>query len=190
MLSVLLATGRHGANNSILTKDDVEVKVPGHSPVIPSRCGENNAQRLFGIEKIPAPEQIRNILDGIPVESLFGVFEKVYRALKEEGHLKKFEVWAGQLLVALDVSKYYSPKKFKCDCCFQRKSKSGEMSYSLAFVDARYQSARRQRGTRKGFFQDLVSLTKYLLFEGREHLLDFLLDEALPQFAPRRPNSS
>jgi hypothetical protein len=35
----------------------------------------------------------------------------------------------------------------------------------LAFVDARYQSARRRRGTRKGFFRDLVSLTKYLLFE-------------------------
>ena len=60
----------------------------------------------------------------------------------------------------------------------------------LAFVDSRYQSARRQRGTRKGFFQDLVSLTKYLLFESWEHLLDFLLDEATPQFAPCRANSS
>jgi hypothetical protein len=383
-----------------------------------SRCGENNAQKLFGIDKIPTPEQIRNVLDEISVESLFCIFERVYRALKEEGYLKKFEVWGRQLLVTLDGSEYYSSKKIKCDCCSQRKSKNGEVTYFhsallpaivhpeesavvslppefitpqdgadkqdcetnaakrwiashqhffagqpitllgddlysrqpmvehcakygfnyifvclpqshltlyewltfmeahgevitaqqrkwnngyfeiwsyrylnqvplrdeqpavlvnwcevtvtrekdgqflyqnswitnhvlipaiafqvaaagrsrwktenenhnvlknrgyhlehnfghgqrflsqflltlnllaflfhtvLTFVDSRYQSARQQRGTRKGFFQDLVSLTKYLLFESWEHLLDFLLDEAPPQLAPRRANSS
>ena len=50
----------------------------------------------------------------------------------------------------------------------------------LQFVDERYQHARRQRGTRKGFFQDIFSLTKYLLFESWHHLLDFMLGNAEP----------
>jgi hypothetical protein len=60
----------------------------------------------------------------------------------------------------------------------------------LAWVDTRYQQARQQRGTRRGFFQDLLSLTKYLLFEDWQHLLEFLLDDSHPLRAPRSANSS
>jgi hypothetical protein len=48
----------------------------------------------------------------------------------------------------------------------------------LALVDQAYQRIRRQRGTRKGFFQDILALTKYLLFESWQHLLDFMLDDS------------
>lgn len=37
---------------------------------------------------------------------------------------------------------------------------------------------RRQRGTRKGFFQDILALTKYLLFDGWKNLLHFMLDDS------------
>jgi len=57
----------------------------------------------------------------------------------------------------------------------------------LEWVDERYQRARKQRGTRKGFFQDLLSLTKYLLFESWQHLMDFILGEGEP---PSAPNTS
>lgn len=50
----------------------------------------------------------------------------------------------------------------------------------LHLVDERYQRARIQRGTRRGFFQDVICLTKYLLFESWHHLLDFMLDDAVP----------
>jgi hypothetical protein len=60
----------------------------------------------------------------------------------------------------------------------------------LGLVDQHYQRICQQRGTRRGFFQDLLSLTKYLLFEGWEHLLEFLLDESPPQFASKTTNSS
>jgi hypothetical protein len=46
-------------------------------------------------------------------------------------------------------------------------------------VDERYQRIRVQRGTRKGFFQDILSLTKYLFFESWHHLLDFILDDSV-----------
>jgi len=47
----------------------------------------------------------------------------------------------------------------------------------LGLVDERYQRIRVQRVTRKGFFQDILSLTKYLFFEVWHHLLDFMLDD-------------
>ena len=50
----------------------------------------------------------------------------------------------------------------------------------LHLVDTAYQRIRQQRGTRKGFFQDIQTLTKYLLFDSWQHLIDFMLDEATP----------
>jgi hypothetical protein len=45
----------------------------------------------------------------------------------------------------------------------------------LHLSDEAYQKIRKKRGTRKGFFQDIVSLTKYLLFESWQSLIDFML---------------
>lgn len=60
----------------------------------------------------------------------------------------------------------------------------------LDWVDERYERARTQRGTRKGFFQDLLSLTKYLWFESWQHLLDFILDDSKLLRAPIAANTS
>jgi hypothetical protein len=54
----------------------------------------------------------------------------------------------------------------------------------LGLVDERYQRIRVQRGTRRGFFQDIVSLTKYLFFESWHHLLDFMLDAPVSLVVP------
>jgi hypothetical protein len=53
----------------------------------------------------------------------------------------------------------------------------------LHLVDHAYQKIRQKRGTRKGFFQDIVSLTKYLLFEDWQSLIDFMLDGSAPKQA-------
>ncbi|WP_051463630.1 hypothetical protein [Leptolyngbya sp. PCC 6406] len=47
----------------------------------------------------------------------------------------------------------------------------------LHLVDDSYQRIRKQRGTRKGFFQDIQTLTKDLLFDSWQHLIDFMLDD-------------
>ncbi len=46
----------------------------------------------------------------------------------------------------------------------------------LQLIDSSYQEIRRKRGTRRGFFQNILSLTKYFLFENWKHLIDFMLD--------------
>jgi hypothetical protein len=49
----------------------------------------------------------------------------------------------------------------------------------LHLVDTSYQQIRSQRVTRKGFFQDILSLTKYLLFDSWQHLIDFMLSDSV-----------
>ncbi len=50
----------------------------------------------------------------------------------------------------------------------------------LDWVDERYHLIRQIRGTRKGFFQDIVALTKYLWFESWTALIEFMLDDTKP----------
>ena len=60
----------------------------------------------------------------------------------------------------------------------------------LGLADERYQSIRQIRGTRQGFFQDILALTKYLWFESWTALLDFMLADTTPKKARRRRRSS
>jgi hypothetical protein len=46
----------------------------------------------------------------------------------------------------------------------------------LHLLDSSYQKIRK-RVTRKGFFQDILALTKYILFDGWQHLIDFMLGD-------------
>jgi hypothetical protein len=53
--------------------------------------GENNAQGLFGVERIPSDGQIRNLLDPVEPGALNERFWQIYRDLDEGGHLDKYE---------------------------------------------------------------------------------------------------
>ena len=47
----------------------------------------------------------------------------------------------------------------------------------LHFVDARYRLLRKALGSRRTFFNDLQTLTRYLLFDSWQHLLDFMIQQ-------------
>jgi hypothetical protein len=50
----------------------------------------------------------------------------------------------------------------------------------LHLVDVPYQQIRQQRGTRKGFFNDIQALTKYFWFESWQQLIAFMLSDSQP----------
>jgi hypothetical protein len=56
-----------------------------------SRCGQDNAQTLFGLRQVPTVTQIRNILDQIAAVELFGIFNWVDQALQRGGYLKPYQ---------------------------------------------------------------------------------------------------
>ncbi|GCL49965.1 hypothetical protein NIES3804_15250 [Microcystis aeruginosa NIES-3804] len=73
-----------------------------HQRLMKSNKGKDNAESLFSIEKIPRDNQIRNLLEPVPVSTVSRTFPKVYQWLKEKGVLKKFLYLDGEILVALD----------------------------------------------------------------------------------------
>jgi len=99
-----------------------------HQRQMQSRRGQDNAQTLFGLERIPSVPQIRNILDQIGAQQLFGVFERVYRALQQGGYLKAYQCLGGHLLVALDGTQYFSSQKVGCDECSTRTHQNGRVT--------------------------------------------------------------
>lgn len=105
-----------------------------HQRQMHSRRGKDNAQTLFGLEQIPSVPQIRNILDPIEAKSLFGVFERVYRALHDQGYLKSYQCLGGHLLVTLDGTQYFSSQKIGCQQCSTRTHRNGRVTYSHSAI--------------------------------------------------------
>ena len=91
--------------------------------------GKNNLQKLFGVEKIPTDTQTRNLLDPLAPSLLSELFPYGINLLKEKGILKKFESYAGQILISTDGTETVSSQKLHCQNCSHRELKNGETHY-------------------------------------------------------------
>jgi hypothetical protein len=100
-----------------------------HQRLMKSNKGKDNAESLFLIEKIPGDNQIRNLLDPVPANTLSMTFEKVYQCLESKGVLNKFLYLDGEILVALDGTEYFSSKKINCPHCNCRNHRNGTTTY-------------------------------------------------------------
>lgn len=89
--------------------------------------GKNNARSLFGIERIPSDEQIKNLLDPVPEMALGASYWHLYEALAESGHLQKYKHVAGTYLVNLDGTQHHNSQKVHCEQC--RVTLRGERAY-------------------------------------------------------------
>lgn len=98
-----------------------------HQRQMQTRKGRDNAQSIFGLDKIPTNNQIRNILDGIKASSLFVVFWWVYKTLKVGGFLEAYRR-LGNLLIVLDGTEYFSSKQISCEHCSSRSHKNGNVT--------------------------------------------------------------
>jgi len=92
--------------------------------------GVNNAQSLFGIQKIPSDNHIRDMLDVVPPETVFPVYTFIIEALAAAGLLDGFRSYNNNLLCALDGTQYFSSKTIHCDNCSTKEHKNGSITYS------------------------------------------------------------
>lgn len=103
------------------------------------KSGRSNLERVFGIENLPSDTQMREILDGAPIEPLLGVLAAVFERMRRVGWTVKFVTEVeGQkyYTVALDGSQYFSSTKIECPGCLRRADKQGEIHYSHVVVGA------------------------------------------------------
>lgn len=89
-------------------------------------CGKNNAQSIFGVHQIPSDNQIRNILDPIPPETLLPIIAEVGDELYKNGYLTPFRSINDTLLVALDGTDFFSSAKISCPLCSTQTLKNGD----------------------------------------------------------------
>lgn len=98
-----------------------------HQQEMQRKKGRNNAQSLFGIEKIPSDPQVRNLLD--PVEPKW-VFQPFWWVLDQLPIIEKsapFTGIHGNRLLALDGTQHFSSYKIHCQHCSEREMSTGTL---------------------------------------------------------------
>jgi len=81
--------------------------------------GRNNARSLFGVERIPCDNHIRQMLDPVEASELFGLFDDLHQAFDETGLLQAMRAVKNTRLIALDATWYFSSqsKNIHCENC-------------------------------------------------------------------------
>ena len=98
--------------------------------------GTSNCQTLFGMTKIPTDNQIRTMLDPVPPEQLFPMFDNTLAALETGGGLLAFQRLGGHVLIALDGTEYFCSQKLSCPNCSSRARSNGKTEHFHAMVSA------------------------------------------------------
>jgi hypothetical protein len=92
--------------------------------------GKSNVHSLFGAERIPSDNQIRNLLDPQEPEMLYDVFAQGMKAVEESGQLEAFDSYGGQVLISIDGTQTISSQKIHCAICSRRELANGEILYA------------------------------------------------------------
>jgi len=100
-----------------------------HQRVLQRKQGCNNATSLFQIERIPSDQQIRNLLDPLPVQYFQDDFWSIFDGLDEQRHLLQFRNELGTHLLALDGVTHFSSEQISCSGCLKRQDKQGEVHF-------------------------------------------------------------
>lgn len=99
-----------------------------HQKAMQDSKGANNAQTLFKIGQIPTDVHIRDMLDPVPPEHLFPVYDSVYEAFVAQGILDSFQGVHNTRLIALDGTWYFSSEKIDCPNCSHIEHQNGKVT--------------------------------------------------------------
>lgn len=101
-----------------------------HQTAMTETLGNSNARTLFGVGTLPTDNPIRDMLDAVPAQQVYPMFERVFDALHERGLLQAFRAFDGQLLIALDGTPYHRSASIRCDHCSVTAHSHGTIDYA------------------------------------------------------------
>ena len=93
------------------------------------KYGKSNAQSILGIHKLPSMNQVRNLLDPVPPETVYPLFQEISDELYHHGYLNSFRSIGDTLLMAVDGMDFFSSEKISCPCCTKQTLKNGKTLY-------------------------------------------------------------
>ena len=100
------------------------------------RIQRNNLSTIFGVHNIPKDNQLRNVLDGLPIEALSPIFADFLGDLQRGKHLTQYQLLGGRYLIPIDGSEYFSSEKIHCPHCLHKKPKKGNVRYYHQILQA------------------------------------------------------
>jgi hypothetical protein len=98
--------------------------------------GRSNCQTLFGIEKIPSDNYIRDMLDAADPALLRPCFERMERSLATPPLRAAFGRLGERTLIAWDGTEYFCSQKLGCPHCLRRERSNGKADNYHAMLAA------------------------------------------------------
>jgi hypothetical protein len=95
-----------------------------------------NCQTLFGMERIPTDNYIRDNLDPVDPTYIEPLFHRLEEELKAGAMKTAFGRLGGRTLIALDGTEYFCSYKIKCPQCLSRNLTNGETQYYHTLLSA------------------------------------------------------
>jgi hypothetical protein len=107
------------------------------------RRGRCNLETIFAVHEVPSDTQMREILDGVPVELLRQVLPELFAKVRRAGWAQDFKSTVpsgfhhGDYYSAmLDGSDYFHSTKVQCPGCLHRTDSTGQVHYHHTVVSA------------------------------------------------------
>ena len=101
-----------------------------HQQTLRHAKGVSNAERLFGMTRIPCDNQIRTLLDPVPPDQLAPIFTTITETLTQAGVIDTFRAFDDTVLIALDGTQYFSSQRISCPRCTHKTAPTGTRTYS------------------------------------------------------------
>lgn len=105
-----------------------------HQAISQKRKGRNNLESLFEVEQIPSDNQIRNLLDPLPVEAFAQQYKWIWQRIDRLGGLEPYQTELKTKLIALDGMAYHSSTRISCPNCSVRQDRNGIPHYYHAVL--------------------------------------------------------
>lgn len=101
-----------------------------------SKAEDSNLHSVYGIEKIPTDNTLRNILDGINPAKVREGFHELFKRIKKLGIWQEYRYWRQHVVVSVDGVEHFCSTSIHCEHCMQRKHRDGSTSYYHAMLSA------------------------------------------------------
>jgi hypothetical protein len=88
-----------------------------------------NAARLFGVEELASPTQVRHVLDEVDPIHLTPVFDGILHRSDRSGLLRQMRGLGKDVLIPLDGTRYFSSTNIHCPNCSSTTHEDGHVTY-------------------------------------------------------------
>lgn len=104
----------------------------GFQPKLPAE--RKNLQSVYGIDRIPSDNGLRDILDRLSAPDLNEGFHQVLPFLENQQVASSYRYWNDHYVMSVDGVQHQCSNKVKCAYCLKRQHKNGTVSYSHSML--------------------------------------------------------